>query len=60
MAMLSFTLFRLILAMGNCMLVIGIHMAALHHMACLSLAFTWQLYTIWLLVRLHESDSGTR
>ncbi|KAK9944310.1 hypothetical protein M0R45_009883 [Rubus argutus] len=26
----------------------------------LSLAFTWQLYTIWLLVRLHESDSGTR
>ncbi|KAM1987206.1 hypothetical protein ACFX15_034503 [Malus domestica] len=27
---------------------------------CLSLAFTWQLYTIWLLVHLHESDSGTR
>ncbi|KAM5562681.1 lysine histidine transporter-like 8 [Rosa sericea] len=27
---------------------------------CLSLAFTWQLYTIWLLVRLHESDSGIR
>ncbi|PRQ25080.1 putative amino acid transporter, transmembrane domain-containing protein [Rosa chinensis] len=27
---------------------------------CLSLAFTWQLYTIWLLVHLHESDSGIR
>ncbi|PQQ13344.1 lysine histidine transporter-like 8 [Prunus yedoensis var. nudiflora] len=27
---------------------------------CLSLAFSWQLYTIWLLVHLHESDSGTR
>ncbi|XP_050365490.1 LOW QUALITY PROTEIN: lysine histidine transporter-like 8 [Argentina anserina] len=27
---------------------------------CLSLAFTWQLYTKWLLVHLHESDSGTR
>ena len=27
---------------------------------CLSLAFAWQLYTIWLLVNLHESDSGLR
>ncbi|XP_024025827.1 lysine histidine transporter-like 8 [Morus notabilis] len=28
---------------------------------CLSLAFLWQLYTIWLLVNLHESaDSGVR
>ncbi|KAL6217975.1 hypothetical protein ACLB2K_011192 [Fragaria x ananassa] len=27
---------------------------------CLSLAFTWQLYTIWLLVQLHESESGIR
>ncbi|PQQ07399.1 lysine histidine transporter-like 8 [Prunus yedoensis var. nudiflora] len=27
---------------------------------CLSLAFTWQLYTTWLLVHLHESESGIR
>ncbi|XAR72655.1 hypothetical protein NMG60_11019371 [Bertholletia excelsa] len=27
---------------------------------CLSLAFAWQLYTIWLLVRLHQSASGIR
>ncbi|XVF63571.1 hypothetical protein PTKIN_Ptkin09bG0097400 [Pterospermum kingtungense] len=27
---------------------------------CLSLAFTWQLYTLWLLIQLHESESGTR
>uniref|UniRef100_A0A803NQX1 Amino acid transporter transmembrane domain-containing protein n=1 Tax=Cannabis sativa TaxID=3483 RepID=A0A803NQX1_CANSA len=27
---------------------------------CLSLAFVWQLYTIWVLVNLHESDSGLR
>ncbi|KAI3446313.1 hypothetical protein Pfo_002978 [Paulownia fortunei] len=26
---------------------------------CLSLAFSWQLYTIWLLVNLHESASQT-
>ncbi|KAJ6927509.1 hypothetical protein NC651_011527 [Populus alba x Populus x berolinensis] len=25
---------------------------------CLSLAFTWQLYTIWVLVQLHESVPG--
>ncbi|CAN6688213.1 unnamed protein product [Malus baccata var. baccata] len=25
---------------------------------CLSLAFAWQLYTAWLLVHLHESDTG--
>ncbi|CAL9022890.1 unnamed protein product [Prunus brigantina] len=25
-----------------------------------SLAFSWQLYTLWLLVQLHESESGTR
>ncbi|PQM39042.1 lysine histidine transporter-like 8 [Prunus yedoensis var. nudiflora] len=27
---------------------------------CLSLAFMWQLYTLWLLIQLHESESGTR
>ncbi|PON36379.1 Amino acid transporter, transmembrane domain containing protein [Parasponia andersonii] len=27
---------------------------------CLSIAFLWQFYTIWLLVNLHESDSGVR
>ncbi|KAK9286703.1 hypothetical protein L1049_015106 [Liquidambar formosana] len=27
---------------------------------CLSLAFAWQLYTIWLLVQLHEPVPGTR
>ncbi|CAK9175544.1 unnamed protein product [Ilex paraguariensis] len=27
---------------------------------CLSMAFLWQLYTIWLLVHLHESVPGTR
>ncbi|XP_021284043.1 lysine histidine transporter-like 8 [Herrania umbratica] len=27
---------------------------------CLSLAFTWQLYTLWLLIQLHESESGMR
>ncbi|GJX65821.1 lysine histidine transporter-like 8 protein [Tanacetum coccineum] len=27
---------------------------------CLSAAFVWQLYTIWLLIRLHESVPGTR
>ncbi|KAM1863327.1 hypothetical protein ACFX14_003690 [Malus domestica] len=27
---------------------------------CLSLAFAWQLYTAWLLVHLHESDTGIR
>ncbi|GAV68001.1 Aa_trans domain-containing protein [Cephalotus follicularis] len=27
---------------------------------CLSLAFVWQLYTLWLLIQLHESVSGTR
>ncbi|GAB2253141.1 hypothetical protein Droror1_Dr00005988 [Drosera rotundifolia] len=27
---------------------------------CLSIAFTWQLYTNWLLVQLHESSSGAR
>ncbi|PON90425.1 Amino acid transporter, transmembrane domain containing protein [Trema orientale] len=27
---------------------------------CLSLAFVWQLYTLWLLIQLHESDSGMR
>ncbi|XWS67673.1 hypothetical protein CRYUN_Cryun04dG0026200 [Craigia yunnanensis] len=27
---------------------------------CLSLAFMWQLYTIWLLVNLHEPVPGTR
>ncbi|CAK7329406.1 unnamed protein product [Dovyalis caffra] len=27
---------------------------------CLSLAFTWQLYTIWILVQLHEPIQGTR
>ncbi|KAM7259177.1 hypothetical protein ACFE04_014918 [Oxalis oulophora] len=27
---------------------------------CLSLAFVWQLYTLWLLIQLHEPDSGTR
>ncbi|XP_074312865.1 lysine histidine transporter-like 7 [Silene latifolia] len=26
----------------------------------LSIAFIWQLYTLWLLVRLHESNSGHR
>ncbi|PQP94910.1 lysine histidine transporter-like 8 [Prunus yedoensis var. nudiflora] len=26
----------------------------------LSLVFSWQLYTLWLLVQLHESESGTR
>ncbi|GLT31343.1 hypothetical protein SLA2020_060850 [Shorea laevis] len=28
--------------------------------ACLSLAFIWQLYTLWLLIQLHESESGIR
>ncbi|KAL2346196.1 hypothetical protein Fmac_000196 [Flemingia macrophylla] len=27
---------------------------------CLSMAFAWQLYTLWLLIQLHESDSGVR
>ncbi|KAJ6403036.1 hypothetical protein OIU84_015033 [Salix udensis] len=27
---------------------------------CLSLAFTWQLYTIWILVQLHEPIPGSR
>ncbi|CAA2961877.1 lysine histidine transporter-like 8 [Olea europaea subsp. europaea] len=27
---------------------------------CLSLAFVWQLYTLWLLIQLHESVPGTR
>ncbi|XP_028234647.1 lysine histidine transporter-like 8 [Glycine soja] len=27
---------------------------------CLCVAFTWQLYTLWLLIQLHESDSGLR
>ncbi|KAI8024989.1 Lysine histidine transporter-like 8 [Camellia lanceoleosa] len=27
---------------------------------CLSMAFGWQLYTIWVLVHLHESAPGTR
>ncbi|KAA8535948.1 hypothetical protein F0562_028426 [Nyssa sinensis] len=27
---------------------------------CLSMTFVWQLYTIWLLVHLHESVTGTR
>ncbi|KAJ6731151.1 hypothetical protein OIU85_021880 [Salix viminalis] len=27
---------------------------------CLSLVFMWQLYTLWLLVQLHESESGIR
>lgn len=27
---------------------------------CLSLAFIWQLYTIWLLIQMHESENGTR
>lgn len=26
----------------------------------LSLAFVWQLYTLWLLIQLHESVAGTR
>jgi len=26
----------------------------------LSVAFVWQLYTIWILVRLHESVAGIR
>lgn len=26
----------------------------------LSLVFTWQLYTLWLLIQLHESSSGMR
>ena len=25
---------------------------------CLTLAFAWQLYTLWLLVRLHEPVAG--
>ncbi|KAE8712691.1 Lysine histidine transporter-like 8 [Hibiscus syriacus] len=27
---------------------------------CLSLAFIWQLYTLWILIQLHESESGIR
>ncbi|KAK9946836.1 hypothetical protein M0R45_012279 [Rubus argutus] len=27
---------------------------------CLSVAFVWQLYTLWLLIQLHESQSGMR
>ncbi|WCJ44328.1 Lysine histidine transporter-like 8 [Euphorbia peplus] len=27
---------------------------------CLSIMFMWQLYTLWLLIQLHESDSGMR
>uniref|UniRef100_A0A803NK00 Amino acid transporter transmembrane domain-containing protein n=1 Tax=Cannabis sativa TaxID=3483 RepID=A0A803NK00_CANSA len=27
---------------------------------CLLAAFVWQLYTLWLLIQLHESDSGMR
>ncbi|KAL6207612.1 hypothetical protein ACLB2K_018569 [Fragaria x ananassa] len=27
---------------------------------CLSVAFMWQLYTLWLLIQLHESQSGMR
>lgn len=29
-------------------------------LACLSLIFMWQLYTLWLLIQLHESESGIR
>ncbi|KAI4336717.1 hypothetical protein L6164_015209 [Bauhinia variegata] len=28
--------------------------------ACLCVAFIWQLYTLWLLIQLHESESGVR
>ncbi|GAB2210456.1 hypothetical protein Droror1_Dr00015722 [Drosera rotundifolia] len=28
--------------------------------ACLSFIFAWQLYTLWLLIQLHESEDGTR
>ncbi|CAM8912537.1 unnamed protein product [Rhodiola kirilowii] len=27
---------------------------------CLSLGFIWQLYTLWLLIQLHESETGMR
>ncbi|KAE8726968.1 Lysine histidine transporter-like 8 [Hibiscus syriacus] len=27
---------------------------------CLSVAFVWQLYTLWILIQLHESESGIR
>lgn len=27
---------------------------------CLMLVFAWQLYTMWLLIQLHESGSGKR
>ncbi|XP_048130452.1 lysine histidine transporter-like 8 isoform X2 [Rhodamnia argentea] len=27
---------------------------------CLSAVFMWQLYTLWLLIQLHESEDGTR
>ncbi|OWM70619.1 lysine histidine transporter-like 8 [Punica granatum] len=27
---------------------------------CLSLVFTWQLYTLWVLIELHESKAGIR
>ncbi|XP_059635230.1 lysine histidine transporter-like 8 [Cornus florida] len=27
---------------------------------CLTLGFVWQLYTLWLLIQLHESQPGTR
>ncbi|XP_061345045.1 lysine histidine transporter-like 8 [Gastrolobium bilobum] len=27
---------------------------------CLCVIFTWQLYTLWLLIQLHESDTGVR
>ncbi|KAK4782554.1 hypothetical protein SAY86_016656 [Trapa natans] len=27
---------------------------------CLSLMFAWQLYTLWLLIQLHESQTGVR
>lgn len=27
---------------------------------CLSVAFIWQMYTLWLLIQLHESESGAR
>ncbi|KAF2310181.1 hypothetical protein GH714_007090 [Hevea brasiliensis] len=29
-------------------------------LVCLSLIFMWQLYTLWLLIQLHESESGMR
>ncbi|CAB4321272.1 unnamed protein product [Prunus armeniaca] len=51
----SWNKFRLMIING-----LNTHLTWAWGIICLSLAFTWQLYTTWLLVHLHESESGIR